>query len=547
MKIYGYHDGRVGLSYSIEKDPDHFPINIHLHDSYELYCFISGNAKYMIEGREVPLEYGTVLLMRPGELHTSIVEPGAAYERYVMNFYPTAIPEEFRETLLRPFRDRPLGEMNVYRPSDFPGVTPRDLLATMCIPSGDEQEQSLRMQTLVPALLTLLLTATPRENRSATDARSVGVQMVDFVNSHLCDPVSVSMVAEEFFMSVSQVSRIFKAATGTTVGQYGLTKRLLKARRRILGGTPAQQAARECGFGCYSSFYRLYKKKFGASPSEEGSFDRPDNRRNINLEKKHMIRSNYHTHTTFSDGKNTPEEMIEAAIALGFEKIGISDHAYTAFYDGWSIPLSRMEEYIRTLRELKEKYKGRIDVYVGLEQDAYAIPVPEGLDYYLGSVHWLKKGDRYIELDHNQQILREAIRDYYGGDADAFAEDYFDLVASYADDPKVGFIGHFDLITKFDEKEPPLFLPTPRYTAAWQKASRRLIDAGKIFEINTGAISRGKRVTPYPSEAILEYWGKHGAKVVICSDCHSADTIDCAFARAEELAEKYGVEIVDLF
>ena len=125
------------------------------------------------------------------------------------------------------------------------------------------------MQTLVPALLTLLLTAKPRETRTSSDARSVGVRMVDFVNSHLCDPVTVPMVAEEFYMSVSQVSRVFKATTGTTLGQYSLTKRLLKARRRISAGIPVQKAAHDCGFGCYSSFYRLYKKHFGTAPSCE--------------------------------------------------------------------------------------------------------------------------------------------------------------------------------------------------------------------------------------------------------------------------------------
>lgn len=260
-----------------------------------------------------------------------------------------------------------------------------------------------------------------------------------------------------------------------------------------------------------------------------------------------MVKSNYHTHTTFSDGKNSPREMIESAIALGFEKIGISDHAYTAFYDGWSIPKDRLEEYIRTLRELQAEYADRIKVYVGLEQDAYAIPVPAGLDYYIGSVHWIKKGDRYIEMDHSQQILRDAVRDLYGGDADGLAEDYFDLVASYAEDPSVGFIGHFDLITKFDEKQPPLFLPTPRYTAAWKRAAKKLIDAGKIFEINTGAIARGKRITPYPSEEILQYWGEHGAKVILCSDCHAADAVDCAFDRAEALAKRYNIDLVDLF
>lgn len=260
-----------------------------------------------------------------------------------------------------------------------------------------------------------------------------------------------------------------------------------------------------------------------------------------------MIDYNFHAHTTFSDGKNSPEEMIEAAIAKGFECFGISDHALTTFHPNWSIPEHRIAEYVETLQALKRKYEGKIRFYVGLENDALAVEPPDGLDYIIGSVHWLKKGDRYIEMDHSQQILRDAVRDLYGGEPDALAEEYFELVASFADDPTVSFIGHFDLITKFDERNEPLFLPTPRYTAAWQKAALRLIEAGKIFEINTGAISRGYRTVPYPAPDILQFWGEHGAKVIVSSDCHSVAGIDCAFDRAEALAQQYGCNLVKLF
>ncbi len=260
-----------------------------------------------------------------------------------------------------------------------------------------------------------------------------------------------------------------------------------------------------------------------------------------------MIKYNYHTHTNFSDGKNTPEEMIEAAIALGFHSIGFSDHAYTDFCTHWVTPRSRMDEYKETLYELKKKYAGKINVYVGLEQDALAEPVPDGFEYVIGSVHWLKKDGCYLPLDESRQALQDAIRDHYDNDADALAEEYYALVSSYAEDPAIPVVGHFDLITKFDEMDSPLFLPTPRYTAAWQFAAKKLIDAGKIFEINTGAISRKKRMTPYPSEEILKFLSQNKAKVMIGSDCHSADALNCAFDRAEQLAEKYQLNLVDLF
>ena len=260
-----------------------------------------------------------------------------------------------------------------------------------------------------------------------------------------------------------------------------------------------------------------------------------------------MINSNYHTHTDFSDGKNTPEEIIQKAISLGFHSIGISDHAYTDFCSDWSIPSARMGEYLQTLYFLKKKYEEVINVYVGLEQDAFASLPPKGLDYCIGSVHWLKKNGEYIPLDESAETLNRAIERHYNGDADSFAEDYFSLVSSYAQSPEVSVIGHFDLITKFDEKYSPLFFPTPRYVTAWKNAADTLVKHGKTFEINTGAMARGYRKTPYPSKEILQYLAEKSAKVIISSDCHSVDTLDFAFKEAECLANKYGLETVDLF
>lgn len=260
-----------------------------------------------------------------------------------------------------------------------------------------------------------------------------------------------------------------------------------------------------------------------------------------------MIKYNYHTHTRFSDGKNTPEEMIEAAIQLGFESIGISDHAYTDFCDDWTIPWSRTDEYISTVYSLKRKYAGKINVYVGLEQDVFAAPVSDEFEYVIGSVHWLKKNGCHLPVDESRKTLQAAIQNHYDNDADALAEEYFSLVSSYAEDPAVSIVGHFDLITKFDEMDVPLFLPTPRYVAAWKSAGKKLIDAGKIFEINTGAIARNKRVTPYPSEEILKFLGENGARVILSSDCHSADALNCAFDQAESLAKKYQLNLVNLF
>lgn len=86
-----------------------------------------------------------------------------------------------------------------------------------------------------------------------------------------------------------------------------------------------------------------------------------------------------HTHTNYSDGRDTPEEMIRAAIALGLETIGLSDHSYMSFDESWCIPKSCIEAYRAEIRSLAEKYKGQIRVLTGMEQDFYSDIPASGL------------------------------------------------------------------------------------------------------------------------------------------------------------------------
>ena len=67
-----------------------------------------------------------------------------------------------------------------------------------------------------------------------------------------------------------------------------------------------------------------------------------------------------HNHTTFSyDGKNTPEAIIQNAIAHNVDVIGITDHQFTIRQD--------LEYYISYLKYCKKKYSGQIQVLLGLE------------------------------------------------------------------------------------------------------------------------------------------------------------------------------------
>lgn len=72
-----------------------------------------------------------------------------------------------------------------------------------------------------------------------------------------------------------------------------------------------------------------------------------------------------HNHTAWSDGLHSPEEIIENAIKYGVEIIGISDHFDTIKCN--SVPAFMLKQYIKSLEEIKDKYKDKIEVLAGIE------------------------------------------------------------------------------------------------------------------------------------------------------------------------------------
>lgn len=238
-----------------------------------------------------------------------------------------------------------------------------------------------------------------------------------------------------------------------------------------------------------------------------------------------------HTHTRYSDGANTPEQMVQAALALGLEEIGISDHAYTFFDESYCMKKDMIPLYKEEIASLKEKYAGRISVRCGVEQDLFSEESTEGFDYAIGSLHYLKCAGEYHPLDLSEKRFVALCSEHFGGDYYALAEEYFSLMSAYADRDDVSIVGHFDLVAKYNRGNALFDEKHPRYLLAAEKAADALLRAGKTFEINTGAMARGYRTEPYPAGAIYAYLKERGARFLLSSDAHRTDTVAFAFDR----------------
>ena len=244
--------------------------------------------------------------------------------------------------------------------------------------------------------------------------------------------------------------------------------------------------------------------------------------------------SNLHTHSTFCDGKNTPEEIVLAAIDKGFSSIGFSGHGYTPYDLRYC--MKDTEGYIVEIERLKQKYGGKIKILLGTEEDIFAPVDRKRYDYIISSSHYYCVDGRYYPIDSSYDYFKACL-EAFNYDAVRMAEVYYGRFYDYLKARKPDIIGHFDLITKFDEIGESLFLENEKYRNVAEGYALKIAELGCMFEVNTGAITRGFRKTPYPSEHLLHVLKKQDAKLILTSDSHSIETLDGAFE--ETLAYLY--------
>ena len=232
---------------------------LHTHDTCEILCFLSGNANYSVEGNRYKLMPGDIMIMRKNEFHHLIIKSDAPYERIIVNFDLPNTPE-FAE-LLAPFYNRAVGERNLYRPSTIKNNNMVFYLKKLIDAKGSYR----KLCWLLP-FLDELYDAFMSDNLCDKPTTDKATDVINFINSHITEEISLSTLANRFFISQNHLNRIFKESTGTTLWEYVTVKRLVLAREKLNNGEKPTEAALKSGFRDYATFFRAYKKHFNASP-----------------------------------------------------------------------------------------------------------------------------------------------------------------------------------------------------------------------------------------------------------------------------------------
>lgn len=253
------------------------------------------------------------------------------------------------------------------------------------------------------------------------------------------------------------------------------------------------------------------------------------------------VLSTMHSHCTYCDGDNTPAEMAEAAYKLGFVSYGFSSHSHLPYKSGYAMKMEKEKNYREEVTKLKKQYDGKMEILLGLELDADT-PMPDfKYDFLISSVHQLHTGGNWYAVDHSKSDFDKCVKAF--GGIDNMIREFYRVTVTAALRDNIDIVGHLDLVGKFNEHNEYFDPNDKKYLNLVFGAIDAIIEKRPdiVFEVNTGAISRGYRTTPYPDIPVLKYLAKNGARLMLNSDTHAADTIDYAYDVAIEHCKSAGI------
>lgn len=254
----------------------------------------------------------------------------------------------------------------------------------------------------------------------------------------------------------------------------------------------------------------------------------------------------YHTHSNYVDGHQSPDEMAQVAYSKGLEYLGISEHLYDPS-DGFGVRGEEIDKVLANIYRLKKEYAGKMQILAGFECentvsfDYISDEQKKLVDYWIRSTHTIYKNGKAESIDSSLDEVLDIIENDYGGDWFAMLENYYiNYESKISDKFDYTFIGHIDVITKYNEGDKYFDTHCDRYKELALYALKELSHAGLPFEINLGGINRGRRSEPYPQDFILKELHSLGGKIILSSDAHDASQIAGAFDIGARLAYDCG-------
>lgn len=249
----------------------------------------------------------------------------------------------------------------------------------------------------------------------------------------------------------------------------------------------------------------------------------------------------FHMHSDFSADCSTPmEEMIEGAIQKGLKKICFTEHIDYEYPDPDFIFEFDMQAYSDRIQELQQKYKGKIEIYKGIELGLQPHLVKrynqlmekEKFDFAICSIHTVDRKGLHSGDLFQAYSIEESYEKYYG-----------ELLASIKEFHHFQVLGHLDLVKRYTLHNQPKNL----FHDLIEEIFQVIIPQGKGIELNTSG-ERDGLPSGMPSADILKLYREKGGEIItIGSDAHSPEHIGFHFQKSLQVLDSLGYRYITTF
>lgn len=256
---------------------------------------------------------------------------------------------------------------------------------------------------------------------------------------------------------------------------------------------------------------------------------------------KCIIRSDSHMHTCFSsDSEASVESMLNAAASVGLHSVCITDHLdldYPPDEELGDHPfLLDVDEYFRVLTDLRERYKDKIEVRIGVEiglqehlgREYHQLVNRYPFDFVIGSLHLVCGEDPY-----NGRVFQGK------SDAKVYREAFRETLRNLEKTDDFDVLGHLDYVVRYGKHQ------AEEYTYAAfadeiDAVLRKLIDMGKGLELNMAGMKYGLGfANPHP-DVLKRYRELGGEIVTVGADAHKPEHVAYDFHLVPDILETCG-------
>ncbi len=255
----------IEYTHNTNQMPDLITFEQHCHDFYELLYILQGSGKYIVEGIEYPIHPHALFLVPPYEYHYVYPNGNRTYERIVIHFDKAILPDTVKELSLLHQKS---GTYFSLQSTDTPVRASFDILRVLEDFSDETRSAHPENNILLCSTLSQILLLLTHEHSIPPDTEDSGTvrRIIEYLNLHLTEELSLDTIAKEFFVSKYHLCRLFHNQTGASIFTYFNTKRMALAKQLLHDGNNATAVAAKLGYKDYSSFYRAYRKQTGESP-----------------------------------------------------------------------------------------------------------------------------------------------------------------------------------------------------------------------------------------------------------------------------------------